>query len=317
MNEAQRKSRIAKSEGYVSVVVNASLGAFKIFVGNVTGSLAVLADGLETLSDCISSIVLLVGIKISEMPADKEHPFGHGRAELVASIVIATLIAVFGVLFAQKGIVKILNRETLEFGILTFSAGIVSVVVKESLAQYAFWCQRKTGFLALKADAQSHRSDAISSALILAGMLLGHFGGENFWWMDGALSVVISIFLLRLAWAILSSASRKLLGSAVPAELETRVKEICTEISGTDLNAHHFHIHEYGTYSELTFHSWFDGETKVSEAHEIADKIENEIREKLKIEATIHIERRKFPSEKSAFPRQKIAEKKSPRERQK
>ncbi len=288
-----KKSRIAKSEGYISVAVNTCLGSFKLWVGTITGSLAVFADGWETLSDCISSIVLLIGLKVSEVPADKEHPFGHGRAELVASIIISTILATFGFSFAKSGIMKIVNHETLVFGFWTFSAGIASVVVKESLAQYALWAERKTGMISLRADAQSHRSDAISSALILVGMIVARLGGDMFWWMDGALSVLISALLLRLAWSILSATSKKILGSAVSPELEEKIVEICVRISGTDLCAHHMHIHEYGEHKELTFHTRFDGNMSMKDAHEIVDKVEKTIRAELKMDATIHLEIKK------------------------
>lgn len=293
----ERNSRIAKSEGIIAIVGNALLGAFKIWVGCVTGSLAVLADAWETLSDCLSSAVLLIGLKISEIPADKEHPFGHGRAELIATVIIAILLATVGLTFSKGGIQKIIEHESVEFGWLALSAMIATILIKESMAQYAFWAARKTRLSSLRADAYHHRSDTLSSAILLVGMLTAKFGGNAFWWMDGALSCIVGILLLRLAWVVLRDASNRLLGSPVPESTENQIRELCERISGrADLDVHHMHYHEYGTHTEVTFHIRFDGNTPLREAHDCADRIEHAILQELSLHATIHLEAKKLSS---------------------
>lgn len=290
----ERNSKIAKSEGVIAIAGNALLGSFKLWVGYATNSLAVVADAWETLSDCISSAVLLVGLKISEIPADKEHPFGHGRAELIASVVIAMLLAGVGFSFSKGGVEKIIARESAEFGWLAFSAMISTIIIKEAMAQYAFWTARKTNLTSLRADAYHHRSDTLSSAILLVGMIVSKFNGNAFWWMDGALSCIVGILLLRLAWTVLRDASKRLLGTAVPAEIETQIRELCERIGNdSDLDLHHMHFHEYGTHSEVTFHIRFDGDTPLREAHECADRIEHAIFKELSLHATIHLEVKK------------------------
>lgn len=290
----ERNLKIAKSEGIIAVIGNAILGAFKLWVGYATNSLAVFADAWETLSDCISSAVLLVGIKVSEMPADKEHPFGHGRAELIASVVIAMLLAGVGFTFTKGGIGKIIARESVDFGWLALSAMIATIVVKEAMAQYAFWAARTTKLSSLRADAYHHRSDTLSSAILLIGMIAAKCFGNALWWMDGALSCVVGIILFRLAWVVLQGAASKLLGSRVSAETEKQVREICERISQRDdLDLHHVHCHEYGMHTEITFHIRFDGDMPLREAHDCADKIEKAILRELGIDATIHLEVKK------------------------
>ena len=283
-----RNLKIAKSEGYIAIVGNALLGSFKLWAGYATGSLAVIADAWETLSDCLSSGVLLIGIKISEKPADAEHPFGHGRAELIASL------AYVGFTFSKSGIEKIIARESVEFGWLALSAMVATIIIKEAMAQYAFWAARKTKINSLKADAYHHRSDTLSSAILLVGMLIAKFCGNTLWWMDGALSCVVGILLLKLAWVVLQSAASKLLGSRVSRETEKEIREICERISGrTDLDLHHMHCHEYGTHTEITFHIRFDGDMPLREAHTCADKIEKAVFRELALDATIHLEIKK------------------------
>lgn len=289
-----RNLKIAKSEGYIAIGGNALLGSFKIWVGCVTGSLAVLADAWETLSDCLSSGVLLIGLKISEKPADAEHPFGHGRAELIASLAIAMMLACVGFTFTKGGIEKIIARETVEFGWLGLSAMIATIVIKEAMAQYAFWAARKTKINSLRADAYHHRSDTLSSAILLVGMIAAKCSGDALWWMDGALSCIVGILLFRLAWIVLQGAASKLLGARVSGETEEQVRKICERVSQrNDLDLHHMHCHEYGMHTEITFHIRFDGDMPLREAHACADKIEKAILEELGIDATIHLESKK------------------------
>lgn len=290
----KRNLKIAKSEGYIAICGNALLGVFKLWAGHFTGSLAVIADAWETLSDCLSSGVLLIGIKISEKPADPEHPFGHGRAELIASLAIAMMLAGVGFTFVKGGIEKILAGESVDFGWLAFAAMLATIIIKESMAQYAFWAARKTKINSLRADAYHHRSDTLSSAILLVGMLIAKFCGNALWWMDGALSCVVGILLFRLAWNVLQNAASKLLGSGVSRETEDHIRKICETVSGrNDLDVHHLHCHEYGMHTEITFHIRFDGDMPLRDAHTCADKIEKAIFRELAIDATIHLEVKK------------------------
>lgn len=292
---AQRKDmRLAKSEGHIAIWGNVALAAFKFFVGFSTGSLAVLADAWHTLSDSLSSIVLLIGLKISEKPADAEHPFGHGRAELIASVVIGMMLAAVGFEFARGGVEKIIERQAAEFGALGYAAMIVTVVVKETMAQYAFWIARRTGLSSLRADGYHHRSDSLSSLIVLAGMVASNVFGEKLWWMDGALGAFVGLMLLRVAWTVLRDAGNKLLGEAVPAETEEKIREIALRVSGSDeLDVHHFHLHSYGEHREITFHIRLAPETTLLDAHRLGTEIERAVARELGIDATIHIEPRK------------------------
>jgi len=290
-------ARAAKIQGHVAIWANVALAAFKFFAGMVTGSLAIIADAWHTLSDSLSSLVMLVGLKISEKPADEEHPFGHGRAELVAAVVIGMLLAAVGFEFVVSGIKKIFAHETAEFGALGVVAMVVTIFVKEIMAQYAFWCARKTGLVSLRADGFHHRSDAISSVVVLGGMGANALSGGKLWRMDGALGAVVGIMLLRGAWTGLRDAGTRLLGEAVDAETEAKIREIAQRVSGdAELNLHHIHFHDYGRHREITFHIRLSPETPLAEAHRRGSEIERTILDELGIDATIHIEpKREFP----------------------
>lgn len=295
--DSEQANKIAKREGVLSIWCNTFLGIFKLVIAFVSGSLAVMADAFETLSDCFSSIVLLVGLKIAKMPADEGHPSGHGRAEMIASIMIAMMLAMVGFSFAKDGIVKIYGREGTDFGWLAITAMISTIVIKEALAQYALWAACKTGMTSLKADAYHHRSDSLSSAILLVGMLASLAGtrfGIDLWWMDGALSCVVGALLLRLAWKVLIETSSRLLGTKIPAELQAEILEVCRRFyPEPDLGFHQLHYHDYGTHVEVTFHLRYRRDILLIDAHAIADKIEDAIHDELGIDATIHLDVRK------------------------
>lgn len=281
-----KKKNIAYLQGWVSIVVNGILFVFKYWAGFVTGSLALMADAWHTLSDSLSSVIVLIGTKISSKPPDKEHPFGHGRAELIAAIIIGVILGLIGFEFGRESIARLVNRESVEFGSFAIWVTAVSIVVKESLAQFSFWASRKTGNPSLKADGWHHRSDAISSLIILIGI----FAGSYYWWIDGVLGLVVSVLLFYAAYEIIKEGTNPLLGEKPNKKLKADLKKIAKEVSGMDTHLHHLHMHRYGAHIELTMHIRLPKYTTLESAHQIADDIEIEIAKKLNIEATIHME---------------------------
>ena len=278
--------RLAYLQGWVSILINGLLFIFKYWAGLVTGSLALMADAWHTLSDSLSSIIVLVGTKISSLPPDKEHPFGHGRAELIAAIIIGVILGLIGFEFARESIARLANHESVVFGNFAIWVTAISVVVKESLAQFSFWASKKTGNPSLKADGWHHRSDAISSLIILIGI----FAGSYYWWIDGVLGLVVSLLLFYAAYEIIKEGTYPLLGEEPESELLDEIKSIAKKSSSIDAHVHHVHIHRYGRHVELTMHIKLPKHTTLQNAHEIADGIETEIAKQLNIEATIHME---------------------------
>ena len=161
-NEAQNKKKnwLAYSEGWISIGVNILLFALKFWAGIVSGSVAIVADAWHTLTDSISSVIVIIGVKVSKKPPDKHHPFGHGRAELIATLFIALFLGWVAIHFATESLERLKNHELADYGIVAIIVTIVSVVLKEALARYAFWVGRKTGFKSMKADGWHHRTDS-------------------------------------------------------------------------------------------------------------------------------------------------------------
>ncbi len=285
-NVTNNNERLAYTEGWLSIIVNTLLFILKYWAGIVTGSVAIIADAWHTLSDSVTSIIVIVGAKASNKPPDDEHPFGHGRAEIIGSIIIGVLLAVVGFDFILESIERLQGGESTQFGTIALVVTILSILMKEAMAQYAFWAARKTGSKSLKADGWHHRSDAFSSVVILIGIFLGPY----FWWMDGVMGIIIAILLFIGTYQILKDAISTLLGNDVNPELIQQIKSISKACCDKDLNLHHFHLHHYGNHQELTFHIKLDRKMTLEDSHEIASQIEQKIKENLNITATIHME---------------------------
>jgi cation diffusion facilitator family transporter len=280
------KSQDAYRQGVFSIIVNTILFIAKYYAGIVSGSIALITDAWHTISDSASSLVLIVGTKLASKPADNEHPYGHGRIELITAMIIGIMLVLIGFNFLSNAINKLVNREAADFGSLAIIVTIASIVFNELLAQYAFYLARKRENPSLKADGWHHRSDALSSVIILIGILVGSF----WWWMDGVLGIIMAGFIFHAGYGIFKEVVNPLIGIKPSQELVAKVKNITNEIAQQDLEAHHFHIHQYGSHTELTFHVLLKGDTVLHEAHQLADKIEQEILDQMNIEATIHVE---------------------------
>ncbi len=280
------KNRYGYLEGFISIVVNLLLFALKYWAGIVSGSLALIADAWHTLSDSASSIIVVGSVRLSSRKADRAHPFGHGRYQEIAAIFIAFLLGIIAYEFMTGAIQKLRAHESTSFGTLAIVVTSLSVVMKEGLAQYAYWAYRKTGFETLRADGWHHRSDALSSLVVLIGILLGN----RIWWMDGVLAGVISLLLFYAVFEIIKKSIDQLLGEHPDELLISQVKELIGQVSDDVIHPHHFHLHRYGDHKELTFHIKLSGKMDIAHGHRIANEIESRLRETMGIEATIHVE---------------------------
>lgn len=283
---SNNKKKIIKTAGWLSIISNLILFGFKYWAGIVTGSVALLADAWHTLTDSISSAIVIIGTWIAGKPADEEHPYGHGRAEHIATIIIGVLLAIIGFEFLIKSIGRLQNHESVEYGIIAKVVTIVSIIWKELLARYSFWASKKTGSSILRADAWHHRSDAFSSIIILTGIFIGNY----FWWIDGILGIVVAILIFYTAYDVVKNDINSLLGKSPDPELIARIKSIAIKRIGKDVFLHHFHVHEYGHHTELNFHIKLSSDMSLKEVHKICSQLEDAIEDEFGIIATIHAE---------------------------
>ncbi len=270
----------------ISIFANTFLFVLKYWAGIVTGSIALVADAWHTMSDSLSSIVVVIAIFLSSRKADKKHPFGHGRWEQIAALIIGFILALIAWDFLSSSIILFGEHKSVNYGKIAIIATITSILVKEILAQYAFYIARKTNNVSIKADAWHHRSDALSSVVVLAGI----FVSKYFWWIDSVLGIIIALMLFYATYGIVKEAISRLLGEEPSEKLIEDIKIIISEMYQNDLEAHHFHIHNYSSHQEMSFHIRLDPELNLAKAHQIASDIEKAILQKMNIHATIHTE---------------------------
>lgn len=281
----KRRINLAMSEGLLSIVGNGALFVLKLWVGLLTGSVALTADAWHTLTDSISSLIVVVSAWLSRKPADNQHPFGHGRVDLVCSVMIGVMLAMIGLEFAIKAIGQLKSGISVTYGFFAIAVTALSVVVKEVLAQFAFWAGRRTANPLLRADGWHHRSDALSSVVVLVGIMFSGY----FWWMDGVLGIIVTIMIFYASYDILRHSVNRLIGEPPDEDLLTRLETMIAEMH-PDVFPHHYHLHRYGDHVELTFHVTMSPGLTLREAHDQAHRIEQEVRRRFDIEATIHME---------------------------
>ena len=276
-------------EGVLSVVINAVLFAVKFWAGIVTGSIALMADAWHTMSDSLTSIFVVIAAKLASKKPDKEHPFGHGRWELITALIISFILVMIGYEFLVNSIDRFLNRESVVYGTLALVITAASIIIKEALAQYAFYLGRKHDNPVITADGWHHRSDSLSSVVVLIGILATRIVAD-FWWMDSVLGVFCALAIFYAAFKIMKEAITRILGEEPKQEFIDGLSAEVKKIYGSDLKLHHFHLHNYISHKELTLHMMLDKDMTIKSGHDIATVIEDMIKEKFDMEATIHIE---------------------------
>ena len=282
----KRSIFLAEMEGWISTFTNLFLFILKYWAGIITGSIALIADAWHTLSDSISSVIVIITMRYKKKPADGDHPFGHGRVELISALIIGVFLVVIGFNFILESIAILRLKSSANFGLVAIIVTIISILGKEGLARYALWSAKKISSKTIHADAWHHRSDALSSLIILIGI----FFGTYFWWIDGVLGIIVAMFIFYAAYDILAGAINPLIGEIPDQELITSIKNICAKEINIEVNIHNFHMHRYGDHTELTFHIKMPGEYSLEKAHTVATKLEKLIKNELNIEPTIHME---------------------------
>ncbi len=256
----------------LSIAVNLLLSVAKLAAGILASSGAMISDAVHSASDVFSTILVMVGIRLSGKEADREHPYGHERMECVAAILLAAVLAVTGWEIGLSGLKKIIAGHYEEIaipGVLALAAAVVSVVVKEGMYWYTRFYAKKINSSALMADAWHHRSDSLSSVGAFVGILCARLG---FPVMDPIASVVICLFILKAAYDIFRDAIDKMLDTACDPELEAQLREFVLRqqgVQGVDL----LRTRTFGSRIYVDVDITADGNMTLREAHGIAERV--------------------------------------------
>lgn len=271
----------------IGIISNLFLVVLKVTIGIMINSLAVIADGLNNLSDMISSVVSLVSFKISNKPPDKDHPFGHGRIEYVSALVVSFLILLVGYEILKQSVGHILNPQVLEFNPLLLGFLIVSVFIKvwQMLVNKRIGKQIKSDTLI--ATGTDSRNDALITSGMIVAIIFSFLFKVN---IDGYVSLIIGLFILYSGIMIGKDVISLLLGQAIKKEEADKIKAAVLKYDGI-LGVHDLISHTYGpTYSMVSLHAEVAENIPIEVSHELIDKIEREVGEELRMFLVIHMD---------------------------
>ncbi len=280
-----KRDHLGKKASLIGLILNIFLAVGKIVVGAITGFISVLADGLNNLSDCGSSLVSFISFKISSKPADKEHPYGHERVEYISSMIVAFLILFIAFELVTESISKIFSPAKLEFSIILVVVLIASIAVKCFMFLYYRRVAKKINSDVLKASAVDSLSDCISTGVVLISIIFGHITNIN---IDGYAGMVVAIFIAIAGTNILKEVISKLIGQAPDPEIFESIRtKILTHPEV--LGIHDLNVYCYGHSKYFaSVHIELDAKTDSLVAHELIDDIEREFLTETNIVLTGH-----------------------------
>ncbi len=276
----------------VGSVVNIILTVFKIFAGVLGRSTAMIADGIHSLSDLMSDIVVIVFVKISAKGRDKDHDYGHGKFETFATLIISLMLIVVAVNLMSGGINKIRQildgGEVSSPGMIALWAAVASIVLKEILYRYTIIQGKALNSPMMIANAWHHRSDAFSSVGSLLGIAGAIFLGDKFVILDPITGCVISIFILVMAVKMSVPAIKELLDVSLPDDVEEKIEATAKSVKGV-VDLHELKTRREGPGIIMEGHLVLDSEISLKEAHDISKKVEESLRKEFGTETQISL----------------------------
>lgn len=273
--------------GITGIVLNILLFTGKLLAGIFSGAISIIADSLNNLSDAGSSIVNMVGFKIALAPPDKEHPFGHGRAEYVSGLAISFIIMLMGVELARSSFEKIFNPEALNLNTFTFVTLILAVGVKLWMFVFNRKLGKKINSVSLNAVATDSISDAVATTTVIIGMIVTFVFKIN---IDGFMGLLVSCFIIYSGIKTAKESLSPLLGQMPEKTLVEDIKAMVCGYEGI-IGIHDLIVHNYGVgKSYVSFHAEVSSSMELTEAHRLIDIIEKDFKEKFNCTVTIHID---------------------------
>ena len=284
------RARVGQLEGWVSVLVNLMLGGAKIFLGGIFNSVGLISDGVHSLSDMATSLVIIVGYQISKKPADNEHPFGHQKIEHVATLIIAVLLAIAGFEIGKEAVLGLLRPSSdvpaEPLGWPMFAVLLAMLLAKEMLAWFSYGLGRVIDSSALMADGWHHRTDALTTGIVILGL-----AGRNWgvYWLDGAAGALVSLYIIWTGIQMGYQAVSPLLGESAPDEDLQKIRDISGRVREV-VSVHDIRMQFFGNFYFTTLHVELSDRLDVHRMHEITVQIETRILKAFPGECVVHVD---------------------------
>ncbi len=285
MESSIREKKITQTS-VIGIVANVFLAAFKAVIGIIAGSIAIVLDAVNNLTDAMSSIITIIGVNLAKKRPDIKHPYGYGRIEYFSAIIISVIILSAGVTSFIESAKKIISLEKPDFSYVSLIIIAVAVVVKLILGKYVKSVGKKYNSDALVASGSDASFDAIISSATLVGAVVTMIFGIT---VDGILGVVISIFIIKAGISTLLESTGKVIGSRADSEITKEIRETVTGVSGV-LGAYDLIIHNYGPDAAIgSIHIEVSDTLNASDIHIITKQIQQKVLEKFHIFLTVGI----------------------------
>ena len=282
---AAQRAACGKLTGTVGIFCNLVLFAAKLAIGLLAGSVSIMADAVNNLSDASSSIVMLLGFRMAARPADAEHPFGHARMEYFSGLFVAVLILAVALELGKSAIEKILHPSAVAFSAALAAVLALSIAVKLWLSFFYRRAARKIDSTALQAAAADSRNDVIATAAVLASCLIDRLSGVK---IDGVMALAVSVFIFLSGLSMVRDTINPLLGAAPDPELTKKIRALLLR-EPLVLGIHDLMIHDYGPGRQFaSVHAEMDEKKDAVAAHEALDALERACRKECGVQLTIH-----------------------------
>ncbi|MGF1684450.1 cation diffusion facilitator family transporter [Photobacterium minamisatsumaniensis] len=282
--------KVIQKATWVGSIANVALAIVKITVGKFTGSQALVADGVHSFSDLVTDTAILIGSRYWTAPADKGHPYGHGRFETLTNIFIGVVLALVGIGIGWDSISQIGHETTAQPGMLAFWAAIASIVVKEVLYRWTVIQAKKINSRSLHANAWHHRSDALSSLPVAIAVIANYFV-PDLHYLDQIAALLVTAMILKAAFEILWPAILELTEAEADTDVETQILQYANDMP-LIREVHAIRSRRTGSTVLLDFHLLVDPEMSVDEAHTISENFKAHILAQIDevVDVIIHIE---------------------------
>ena len=281
------RTRYGMLASVVGIFCNVLLFSVKLTIGLILSSLAVTADAFNNLSDAASSIISFIGVKMAGKPADAEHPFGHGRIEYIAALIVSFLVIEVGFTFFKSSISKILHPEEISFDLVPFVILILSILVKLWMAFFNNKLGKRIDSKVMLATAADSLGDVITTSATVLSIIICHFTSIN---VDAIAGLIVSAIVIWSGISIAEDTLEPLIGERVPAELYQKITDIVESYDGI-VGTHDLIVHNYGpNRSMATIHAEVPNDINIEVSHEIIDKIERDVKKDLNILLVIHMD---------------------------
>ncbi len=286
-NNKDVRIKVGYLASIVGLVINILLSTIKLSIGVLISSVSVIADGINNLSDTASSIITIVGFKLSAKPADKEHPYGHGRLEYISALMVAFMVILVGFQFIQTSYDRIINPLPVKFEVFSFVILVISIGSKIWLSAFNKNLGNKINSTGLKATAQDALGDVMTTSVVVLSIVISQFTSLP---IDGIIGVIVSLLIMYNGYNLVKDTISPLIGEAPDEEL---IKNIYEDVMTYEhiTGSHDLHIHTYGAGRTMaTIDVEFPAKVDVVEIHDVIDQMEREIGEKYDLTLVVHMD---------------------------